>query len=164
MTTIGICSICGKEFSRDSRDINKTVKRGYNLYCSKECFRIGNIKGKMTGSIVKCASCGRDVYKTPADIKNSISGKVFCSRSCSISHSNIGRDGINNPNYKNGLSDYRETAMKNLGSVCSVCGYSIPKILQVHHKDRDRNNNDVSNLDVLCPTHHREYHEGLRIY
>ncbi len=45
--------------------------------------------------------------------------------------------------------------------VCVWCGYGNPKIVEVAHIDRKRNNNKPENLVFLCPTHHREYDTGL---
>lgn len=36
------------------------------------------------------------------------------------------------------------------------------KIVEVHHYDGDRNNNELSNLIPLCPTHHRYWHSKHR--
>jgi 5-methylcytosine-specific restriction endonuclease McrA len=48
---------------------------------------------------------------------------------------------------------------RNMISKCERCGYSEhPEILGVHHKDRNRHNNDLSNLEVLCPTCHSLEH------
>jgi 5-methylcytosine-specific restriction endonuclease McrA len=42
---------------------------------------------------------------------------------------------------------------------CKICGYDVqPKILGVHHKDRNPKNNDMSNLEVLCPNCHSLEH------
>lgn len=42
---------------------------------------------------------------------------------------------------------------------CSDCGWGEhPAVLEVHHLDGDRSNNQVSNLVVLCPTHHKVRH------
>lgn len=42
---------------------------------------------------------------------------------------------------------------------CEVCSYdSYQEVLQIHHKDRNRKNNDLDNLIVLCPTCHAEEH------
>jgi len=42
---------------------------------------------------------------------------------------------------------------------CEECGYNKhPEILQVHHIDRDRTNNTIDNLKLLCPTCHEEDH------
>lgn len=44
------------------------------------------------------------------------------------------------------------------GTKCERCGYSKLEILHVHHKDRDRDNNDLSNLELICPNCHYEEH------
>jgi len=44
------------------------------------------------------------------------------------------------------------------GGVCERCGYSKREILHVHHKDRNRNNNDLKNLELICPNCHYEEH------
>lgn len=46
---------------------------------------------------------------------------------------------------------------------CEHCGYDkIPEILGVHHKDKNRNNNNISNLIVLCPNCHSiEHHKHI---
>ncbi|WP_218813445.1 HNH endonuclease [Rickettsiella endosymbiont of Dermanyssus gallinae] len=42
---------------------------------------------------------------------------------------------------------------------CNRCAYNIePRTLGVHHKDKNRNNNDISNLEVLCPNCHSLEH------
>jgi predicted HNH restriction endonuclease len=48
--------------------------------------------------------------------------------------------------------------MKERGKSCEKCGYSNEKILQIHHVDRDRNNNRAENLKLLCPNCHSEIH------
>jgi 5-methylcytosine-specific restriction endonuclease McrA len=43
--------------------------------------------------------------------------------------------------------------------LCNRCGYSaMPEILDVHHRDRDRTNNEPENLEVLCPNCHAIEH------
>ena len=54
---------------------------------------------------------------------------------------------------------YSFLAKEHYGLTCMDCGYKKePKILQVHHKDRDRKNNDLKNLIVLCPNCHMIRH------
>ena len=49
--------------------------------------------------------------------------------------------------------------LRNLIKECNRCGYSAyPDILGVHHIDRNRDNNDLSNLEVLCPNCHSVEH------
>ncbi len=44
------------------------------------------------------------------------------------------------------------------GRKCEKCGYAKYEILQVHHKDRSRGNNNLDNLELLCPNCHFEEH------
>lgn len=44
---------------------------------------------------------------------------------------------------------------------CEVCGYSVIAVIQVHHIDGNRKNNQPSNLIPLCPTHHVEVERGV---
>lgn len=44
---------------------------------------------------------------------------------------------------------------------CVICGEQ--KIVEVHHLDENKNNNDPSNLVPLCPTHHQYWHSKHKI-
>ena len=66
--------------------------------------------------------------------------------------------GENNNNWKHGESSYyKRIAYEAYGKVCNRCG-SLKNIV-VHHKDRNRKNNDLSNLEVLCKKCHQLEHE-----
>ncbi len=107
----------------------------------------------------KCANCKSEVIKLPSQVARSKSGNVFCNRSCSTSFNNQFKTGTNHPNYKNGATASRKRVFEERGYVCEKCGYcKIPEILQVHHKDRNRQNNENSNLLILCPNCHQEDH------
>jgi hypothetical protein len=56
--------------------------------------------------------------------------------------------------------DKAEIRKRNLKKIKAI----IEAVLEVHHKDSDRTNNELENLDVLCPTHHTEYQLGIRKY
>lgn len=38
----------------------------------------------------------------------------------------------------------------------------IPEGMQIHHKDFDKTNNDISNLQLVTPMEHKRIHEGCR--
>lgn len=42
--------------------------------------------------------------------------------------------------------------------VCERCGYAMREILQIHHKDGNHHNNNVENLELICPNCHFEKH------
>lgn len=53
---------------------------------------------------------------------------------------------------------YQEKAWAKYGKKCVICGRTDGQI-DVHHKDGNHDNNKLSNLMVLCPKHHREFHK-----
>jgi 5-methylcytosine-specific restriction endonuclease McrA len=90
------------------------------------------------------------------------SGLFFCCRE----HKDLaqrfdGIDEINLPHYGNGQWCYRVMALRKKGSVCERCGYGKHvAAITVHHKDRDRTNNAMDNLEVLCANCHAIEHHG----
>lgn len=57
-----------------------------------------------------------------------------------------------------GQASYRDIAFRQYGKKCNRCGYNQINILQVHHRDRNRANNNWQNLEVLCPNCHLAEH------
>jgi predicted HNH restriction endonuclease len=45
---------------------------------------------------------------------------------------------------------------------CEKCGEDDPDVLVVHHKDRNRNNNNPDNLAILCANCHMKTHRRRR--
>ena len=85
--------------------------------------------------------------------------KKTCSRSCS----NKNREGvkykIGNPRDK--VKSQRALKLRLLeerGKKCEKCNYSKYQILEVHHKNRNRMNNELKNLELICPNCHAEEH------
>ena len=57
-------------------------------------------------------------------------------------------------------SAQREAIIERRGNVCDACGdKKLTSNLEVHHKDRNRNNNESSNLRVLCKKCHDKLHD-----
>jgi intein/homing endonuclease len=67
--------------------------------------------------------------------------------------------GYDNSNYKSGISSYRKSK-KNINK-CELCGSK--KQLDVHHIDKDRDNNDISNLIKVCINCHKKLHHGYHV-
>ena len=142
------CIICGKPIVvKESH-----AKRGWGKYCSKKC----QFKGQRKGKWVRCDYCGKSIYRTPRDFKNSESKRFFCSRKCHCAWENENkRCGENSPNWIAGHSIYR-ALMKRYGlkEKCSQCGIIDKRVLVVHHKDGNRKNNKITNLMWLCRNCH----------
>lgn len=141
------CKICAKEFYAKPF----FLKNGHAKYCSQKCMRVGSRTGKM----VKCYSCGKEVYKTQKALRVSKSKTYFCNKSCQTKWRNSVFIGVKHANYKNGLHSYRSVMSRNkVPKVCKICKTIDERILAVHHIDRDRKNNSVLNLVWLCHNCH----------
>lgn len=153
------CCVCRKKIYRTLKHINESEKNGWRVFCSSRC----QSEGKKTGKTVQCFCCGKKVWKCLVELKSSKSGNLFCSKRCAtVINNSLYKKGENHPNYNNGRFSYRKLAFENHEVRCCVCGYDVLEVLQVHHVDGDRGNNEVKNLIIVCPTHHREIHLGLR--
>lgn len=78
--------------------------------------------------------------------------------------------GKNNPNWKGGKRSYiertaRNSIIKNGRSLkfCQKCKQKIKGLYNIHHKDRNRHNNNSSNLTVCCVNCHSKIHDKTRI-
>ena len=86
------------------------------------------------------------------------SAKVTCSHSCGNKYFAY-KQGTKNKT--SGVGIYRSIITKfyisnNWEIKCLCCTENT--VLDVHHIDEDRNNNNIDNLAFLCPTHHAYLH------
>jgi endogenous inhibitor of DNA gyrase (YacG/DUF329 family) len=142
------CYNCGKEFTRNLSERKQSLQRGNKPFCCKKCALETN-DSKIT---LKCAHCNKRIKRTRSQIKRS--KKFFCSHKCAAHVTK-------NSKYIDGKSTYRDLAIKHYGPRCKKCGYSIIEALQVHHIDKNRTNNDISNLLVLCSNCHVLIHKNI---
>lgn len=62
---------------------------------------------------------------------------------------------------KDDCKHYRKIAFNAKPQCCERCGYdSHPAAIIVHHIDRNRMNDDIANLEVLCANCHAIEHWG----
>lgn len=99
-----------------------------------------------------CINCGK-TFKTEY---RSNKEQITCSKGCSNS---IFRSGRNNGNYNTGIGSYRKIAFDVYPHKCARCGYENILALEVHHKDKNRNNNSIENLEILCCNCHTIKHK-----
>lgn len=105
-----------------------------------------------------CGTCEKEIYRQPAAMKASKSGKVFCSHSCSQKYNNTFRAGLNHHAWRKEGLNYRYRALTYYGKKCAnnVCPleaaniYLPESMYDVDHIDENRSNNNLSNLQVLC--------------
>lgn len=150
------CLVCSTEFQTKL----SLVKKGFGKFCSRKCAAqtAPHFKDPKNWVTVDCAFCGSKVEKKKSALAGSKSGLYFCNKNCKCSAQKIG--GIREimpQHYGESKTDY-SFARKDS---CERCGYNKYPIFHVHHIDRDRNNNDESNLICLCPNcHHEEHYEN----
>lgn len=142
------CKICNNKFYAKPRHI----ELGWGKYCSKKC----QFTGQRSGKNVNCDNCGKEIYRTPNDFKKSKNKNFFCSKSCLCTWKNnhlfFGKDNIN---WKNGKCSYRSIIIRTgIEIVCKICNNADKRVLIVHHKDKNRKNNDIKNLVWLCRNCH----------
>lgn len=158
------CGNCGESFD----GLLKEHKRGGALYCCQSCATESLNKKRAWAKANKfpncvCATCAKTFHRSPSKIGKSKSGFTFCTRVCKeqaqTSHSKLRIAEIIPDHYGNGNSTYRKRAIDSFGAACMACGYDKHvEIIHVHHKDRDRNNGSLDNLEVLCIRCHMENH------
>ena len=137
------CFICKSPIYR--RPINIKNSKNGNTFCSMRCYGISCRKEN------PCIVCGKLIL---AGLH-----KKTCGRSCA----NINRAGtkykIGSPKSKVKSQQALKIRLLNkIGRKCERCSYEKYQILEVHHKDKNRNNNDLENLLLICPNCHAEEH------
>jgi hypothetical protein len=146
------CRNCDKTFNKNPNDIKKTN----NNFCSKSCAAIfNNKKYPKRKKVVKeirstCRGCGTIIIKPYP--------RVFCSKDCNNSYlrtKTIERIENQESVTPNSLRMY---LIQKLGERCTNpnCGWdwSKPCTVEVEHIDGDSENNDPTNLTLLCPNCH----------
>jgi hypothetical protein len=157
------CQNCNTFFQAQLREVN----RGNAKYCSKKCSATGVKKKLLQKGVasrehnVECAYCKKTFYKNESKIKNSKTNTHFCCRE----HKDIGQrietgiKQIQPSHYGETYTDYRALIFRHKEHKCERCNYDKhPEVLEVHHKDRNRENNTVENLEVICPNCHMTEH------
>lgn len=130
---------------------------GYNWEISPTSVMYDNEEHKFKGcpeckyEIISCAYCGKNFKRLKSIIDKSKSGLSFCSKECGNKYKNS-----LTINYEN-ATNYRRNAFLKYPHKCAKCGYDEDeRILEVHHIDENRNNNDITNLIILCPNCHKK--------
>lgn len=147
-----VCGLCKKEFYAKPN----WLKIGHGKYCSIRCRGVAKRKGKQ----VKCGVCAKEIYKSLKSIKGSQSGKLFCSKKCSLVWHNSYFVRERHSNWKTGEFSYKQHVLRTgVKAYCRLCNKDDTRILLVHHLDKDRSNNALSNLTWLCHNCHFLVHQ-----
>lgn len=143
-----ICEYC---------NITYKSKHSPQRFCSRHCANLAKTNG--LPQTITCEVCGKTQVRAPSKLKSK-SGIYFCSRDCKCKAQRTESQVSEIVPFHYGKSlAYKAIAFRNLPHTCSRCNYQEhPEILQVHHKDKNRQNNNLENLEILCPNRHAIEH------
>lgn len=146
------CLTCKSDFLATDREA-PTAK-----FCSRKCrwdavqrglWRQATVRAPIVA--INCHACGIE-FKTPQKLLKYM--PKFCSYKCA----GIGKI-LQWP--KSNRARTVAVWLRKHGHIteCEACGYDTrPEILTIHHRDRDRGNNKIENLAILCPNCHAIEH------
>jgi len=146
-----VCMLCGKTFYVRLC----YVKRGQGKFCSTSC-------GTRFRNLINNPTLDPQVRKKVSLNHADVSGS---------NNPMFGKRGNLAPSYIDGRNKLigdtgRRIALTNLQIKCVVCGetqFYLTRRLHVHHKDKNRKNNDLSNLEILCvKCHNTIRHQNSR--
>lgn len=152
------CKHCKKEFDFKSTSEKANHSRWCEYNPDKKTENVlsalkkrhDNQFGNFIKITVSCDCCGKDFLVEEREHLFPSKEKYFCSRKCANS---VGGKAKRD---KYGLTSYTSIAKEHYEEKCIVCGFD--EIVEVHHIDENRNNNDIKNLVFLCPNHHYLLH------
>ena len=148
MAIIKKCLYCNKEFET----LPSYIKKGGGKYCSRSCVRTHK---NILNNPVNIPGVKEKISKNHKDV----SGK---------NNPMYGKRDKESPNYIDGRSKIngrigRRVAFTNLLNQCYICGETDIKKLDAHHLDRNRKNNNISNLKIVCKTcHMTKVHKNIK--
>lgn len=142
------CAQCGKTYFLD-----KWKAREGRKFCSKACQH--KARSKYESRNISCCVCNKPLKRTPAKQQFD---RHYCGYECMGKGKRLAAPRTNKfENVRTWLSRFDRI------SKCERCGFDdAPGILVVHHKDRNRENNQMDNLEVLCPNCHAVEHLAER--
>lgn len=165
-----ICKNCEKTFKA------KIGTQKYCNTCREERKKKGRSqKGRLLDKVVSCNECKRDFnpsaynQKYCSECRNKVNNRRDQSYKiyrvpfikCPTCGKHFTKTGNNQKRCDlcQNISKYRKLAFENFSHKCNRCGKDGDlHTLDVHHKDRNRDNNELSNLEILCkPCHHNEH-------
>lgn len=126
------------------------------IFCSTQCFHAWNTGNKVC---LTCENCGLEYFKVPSAAKHRRSCSKKCKYEMSARENSIRFMGVERIPIENRspIKVYREIHLSKFGKLCYICK-TQSKLIEVHHIDNDRNNNDSKNLISLCRSSHKRLH------
>lgn len=137
---------CTRECKECQSEFTHNIKGKSPIYCSTKC---RNVSYDKTHTIANCLVCGNSVLGN----KNRNFNKTFCSKCCAGKYRTMGETP---KGYRRIM--FRHKIINGLEIECEYCKTLDLDLLVVHHIDRNRKNNAIGNLLLLCANCHKKEH------
>lgn len=147
------CKHCKQEF-----DYKGSQRANHSRWCDKNPKRndwdkhkqVDRNFGKYKDFSVSCHNCQNGFTVQEREKLFPQKERYFCTIQCANA------TGGKAKREKYGLVQYTSIAKQHYDEKCIVCGFD--EVVDVHHIDENRQNNDPKNLVFLCPNHHALLH------
>ncbi len=158
------CAICKKMVYQKPSEL----KRDKVAYCSRACHHKGMLKEK---PVLTCDHCSKEYAVYPSQLKwNQIREhkKNFCSTQCQ----NKFYSGDNHPNWIGGsiehatgyIKDYvdKKYTARHRIFMEELVGRKLSEDEVVHHKNGNKHDNRIENLEIMTRSEHAKHHISER--
>lgn len=135
------CAQCGRNYAPWKS------RWGLSQFCSRKCASASRRIDESRPCLV-CGTSFNVIRRHPGRQRH------FCNRVCmGIFYRKPDKT------IRKNINKLRWTMIEKENASCIECGYAkYPQILHLHHKDHDHDNNEESNLALICPNCHAIEH------
>lgn len=130
------CETCGREFYIFPSRLRRTKKDGIPRFCSMGCYDKHGEKNPFHGK-------RHSIETRERWIGSALRSALGRRRAVQVIDQN-----------KNIIGCKKKEMFISEKGKCERCGFGDLRVLIIHHKDRNRKNNNRMNLEVICPNCH----------
>jgi len=145
------CVICKTVFQRHISPAE--IRAGKGIICSRPCGRKYSSLANRRGEFRNCIKCGKSFYAKPSEDRRGYV-RQYCKLSCkqNVGGKCISADGyyiVNTPHGQ--MKEHRWIMEQHLGR-------RLRSTEIVHHKDHNKLNNEIANLELTTRAEHNRIH------
>jgi len=151
------CKVCGVTFG---------TYRSTKVHCSLTCSRVTISNNLKKGENRKCVACGDTFYsRRSEDRRNCV--RKFCSKKCLYKDKKMGLPtgeylGYDGYIVVSTTDDGRKQIKKHRLIMEESIGRMLSPKEVVHHKDENKLNNAINNLQIMSVREHNQHHAALK--